>query len=97
MKKLDPFENLVLDKEEQELERAFTAGEYQSVPNGREQIEHYKEMAQRTLAKNKSITLRINAIDLERLKCKALEKGLPYQTMLGSVIHQLVTDGSAEL
>ena len=40
----------------------------------------------------KSINLRIRKFDLEQLKRRAKIEGLPYQTLLSSVIHKFVTD-----
>jgi predicted DNA binding CopG/RHH family protein len=50
-------------------------------------------------AKSKTISLRINEIILESIKHKASEEGLPYQTLISSVLYKFATgrlmDGSA--
>ena len=41
--------------------------------------------------KNKSISLRISSHDLEKLKEKAIDEGIPYQTLINSILHKYVT------
>ncbi len=58
--------------------------------------EKYAKMARETIEmrkkmkKNKTITVRISEYDLEKLKMKAVKEGLPYQTLLTSVVHKFV-------
>lgn len=98
--KFDPFQNLVLDTEEQEIEDAFERGEFTRV-RGKE-LERTKkllqEAAKNTIALRKSqpITLRVNTHDLLKVKAKAQAKRIPYQTLLGAVIHQYA-DGKSRM
>lgn len=91
-KKFNPFENLVLDEYEQELENALEKGEFASTPNFKETKKIFEEAAKRhiELRKSKSITLRINQIDLIKIKAKAEEKNIAYQTLIGLLIRQYV-------
>ncbi len=93
-KKFNPFKNLVLDEEEQEIEDALERGEYVSVPNLEESKKMWKQAAINTLKKRKakSITLRINELDLEKVKAKAAKKKIPYQTLLGLLISRYADD-----
>ena len=89
-KQHDPFANLILDDEEQAIEAAFERGEYQRDLNFEETKKMLEEAAGRYLELNtsKPITIRINQLDLIRVKAKAVVKNVPYQTLLGSLIHQ---------
>ena len=92
--KTDPFKNLVLDKEEQEIEHALERGEFVESEDA-ERIKNLFQEAAREhveLRKSKRITLRVNYEDLLRVKAKAKRNRIPYQTLLGSLIHQYAED-----
>lgn len=100
MKKLksDPFANLVLDEQEQALEEAFERGEYEESPNFEETKKMLEDAAARyiELNKAKSITARVNQLDLIRFKAKAKSRNIPYQTLLGVLIRDYV-EGRTEV
>ncbi|MFP4332583.1 MAG: CopG family antitoxin [Campylobacterales bacterium] len=83
--------NHTLDHEEQELLQSIESGEWESVENLDEEIEKYQEIARNTLKKDKRINIRLSTNDLEALKTNAIELGMPYQTLVSSVLHQYVT------
>jgi len=82
---------IVLDKEEQELSESVERGEWRSVPNLKEEIRNAKEYASATFAKNQRMNIRISKRDLDALKVKAMEEGIPYQTLAASVLHKYLT------
>ena len=88
--------NYVLDQYEQEIEDAARKGKighYSKKEHGALSAQ-LKEAAQNTIArlsKNKNITFRANSADIERLRAIAAEEGLPYQTLLSSVLHKYVS------
>ncbi len=82
---------IVLDKEEQELSESVERGEWRSVPNLKEEIMKAKEYARTTFAKNQRMNLRISKKDLDALKIKAMEEGIPYQTLAASVLHKYLS------
>lgn len=90
MKSKDPFTNLILDKEEKLLEEALEKGEYQTDSNFEDTKKMLQEAASQYLELNKSkpVTIRINQLDLIKIKAKAKRKQIPYQTFLGSLIHE---------
>ena len=51
-----------------------------------------QEIARATLEKNKRISILVNERDIFELKAKALEAGIPYQNLIGALIHHYVTD-----
>ena len=76
-----------LDKYEQKLENE--AELYRPVSKKKRlQIERILESARKT----KNINIRISESDLARLKQRSFEEGLPYQTLISSVLHRFVTD-----
>ncbi|KKU87957.1 MAG: hypothetical protein UY17_C0005G0011 [Candidatus Beckwithbacteria bacterium GW2011_GWC2_47_9] len=87
-KPFDPFENLVLDEYEQEIEDALNSGKLKPVPLSKKMIEKYSQIAKESLAKKKNINIRINLRTYLGLKKKAAKLGLPYQTLAGSILHQ---------
>jgi predicted DNA binding CopG/RHH family protein len=94
----DPFTNLVLDDEEKEIEAAFERGDFEEDTD----FESTKRMLEdatrrhRQLSTTKPITLRINQLDLIKIKSKAKRNNIPYQTLLSIAIHDLA-DSKKEL
>lgn len=83
---------------ENDLLTSFLRGEWQPVRNQKKLNEQYREMAAATLSKSRRVNIRITAQDLEGLQARAAEEGLPYQTLMASVLHKYVSgrlgDGS---
>ncbi|MBF0276096.1 MAG: hypothetical protein HQK84_12770 [Nitrospinae bacterium] len=79
-----------LDKEEQELLDALESGEFESdlTPSRREFIE---ESAKQTFKKDKRINIRISGRDLLGIQRRAMEEGIPYQTLVSSILHKYVS------
>ena len=86
----NPFTDLVLDAEEQALEMALERGEYEVDSQLVETRKMLAAAATRYLELNtsKPITIRVNQLDLIKVKAKAVVKNVPYQTLLGALIHQ---------
>ncbi|MEI8296086.1 MAG: CopG family antitoxin [Alphaproteobacteria bacterium] len=77
-----------LDEEEKRLSDSFDAGEWESVENLDEEIAKSRKAASLYLSKDKRINIRISSSDLERLKQLAAYEGLPYQTLITSILHK---------
>ena len=77
-----------LDKDEQELLDAFEADEFVSAPNLKAEKTHLQEAAKNTLNKTRNINIRLSERDLYKLKAKAIEEGIPYQTLASSILHK---------
>lgn len=80
-----------LDKEEKNLLNSFERGEWKSVKNLKEEIEKHRGYARQTLKKDKRVNIRISSMVLEELQTRAVEDGMPYQTLISSILHQFVT------
>lgn len=70
---------------------SFERGEWLPVKSQRKDNLRYQAMAVATLAKNRRVNIRITSMDLEGLQAKAAEEGLPYQTLMASVLHKYVS------
>jgi predicted DNA binding CopG/RHH family protein len=80
-----------LDTEEKELLASYEADEWQSVGNLEEKAQTYSDYASATFKKDRRVNIRISNKDLEALQKRALEEGLPYQTLIASVLHKFVS------
>lgn len=91
MKKFDPFANLQLTPEEEQIEKDIENGLYVSVKNQKEEIARIVAIAKNTDKKSKSISFRIDPKNLSHFKANAAREGLPYQTLLYSLVHKYNT------
>jgi predicted DNA binding CopG/RHH family protein len=85
-----------LDAEEREILDAFEAGELKSVENKKAELKKHQEYAVATFKKDQRINIRISSRDLQALKKRALSEGIPYQTLIASVLHKYVDNRFAE-
>jgi predicted DNA binding CopG/RHH family protein len=90
----DPFSDLALDEEERLLEAALEKGDFEENPDFESTKKMLEEAAgrYRQLHTSKPITLRINQLDLIKIKAKAKRNNIPYQTLLGAVVHDFAED-----
>ncbi len=84
-----------LNKEEREILESYEKDEWVSVSKPAN-ITKYKAAAKATFKKDKRVNIRISELDLELLQERALIEGLPYQTLMSSVLHKYVTGRFAE-
>jgi predicted DNA binding CopG/RHH family protein len=87
MKKLDAYEDAVLN--------AYETGKLTSVAS-KSQLAKFKAAARSTAVKDKRVNIRLSSGDLSDIQIKALEEGVPYQTLIASVLHKYVTGRLAE-
>jgi predicted DNA binding CopG/RHH family protein len=81
---------LKLAEDEQELLAALESGEYESVLTD-ERRKELQAAATHTFKKDKRINIRISNRDLTAIQAKASEEGLPYQTLVSSIIHKYIS------
>jgi predicted DNA binding CopG/RHH family protein len=86
-----------LTKEEKELLKSYENEEWTSIKNLKKKKTEYQRYARNTAAKNKRINIRLSEKDLANLKAKSLEEGMPYQTLVGSIIHKYIYGKFKEL
>lgn len=80
-----------LTKEEKEILESFEKDEWVPLPDGESEIGKHKRYARNTLNKDRRINIRISSKDLETLQLMAVEDGLPYQTLISSILHRYVS------
>ncbi len=80
-----------LDAEEQEILEAFERGSLKSEPKAEQEIREARQAARNTFNKSRRVNLRLTERDFLHAHIRALEEGLPYQTLLSSVIHKYLT------
>ena len=82
MTKADKYESEVLD--------AFERGALKSVAS-KSELARIKEAARATAIKDRRVNIRLTSSDLGDIQVRALEEGVPYQTLIASVLHKYVT------
>ena len=82
MPKLDAYEREVLE--------AYEKGKLKSIATKGE-LAKLKAAARATAIKDRRVNIRLSSIDLGDIQVKALEEGVPYQTLIASVLHKYVT------
>lgn len=87
----------VLDPEEEKILDAFEKGKLKRVKNFEQEKKRFQAIARNTLSKNRNINIRLSERDLHKLKVKAAEDGIPYQTLVGSILHRFANRESTEL
>ena len=85
-----------LTKEEQGLLDAVEAGEFESIltESRRKELE---SIASNTFKKDKRINIRISNRDLAAIQSRALQEGMPYQTLVSSIIHKYISGSLQDL
>ena len=84
-------QKLLLNKEEVVLEKEIENGEWVAVPDMVEEIKNYQSHARNALNKIKKINIRMSDWDYNNIKLRAVQEGLPYQTLVSSIIHKYLT------
>jgi predicted DNA binding CopG/RHH family protein len=79
-----------LTKEEKEILRDFDGGAYRSVAT-KQELETYRVAAHATALKDRRVNIRISSLDLAGLQTRALQEGLPYQTLIASILHKYLS------
>lgn len=77
-----------LDPEEQEILKALEEGKLVRVKDFAKQKKLLQQAAKNTLKKTKNINIRLSEKDLLKIRRKASEVGIPYQTLVSSVLHR---------
>ena len=78
------------DKEEKTIVDAFEKGRMTLSTPSKKEIETIKKTARKTIIKDKRITIRLYDHDYKGIQKKALEMGIPYQTLISGIIHRYI-------
>jgi predicted DNA binding CopG/RHH family protein len=80
-----------VSKGEKELLDSVEQEEWVSIPDFRKEAKRYQDYARATFRKDKRVNIRISEKDLTKIQKRALQEGLPYQTLISSILHKFVT------
>ena len=91
--KKEPYVSTYLDEEERKLIEAIeTDNDLPKSILTPEMLEEHKAAARNTISEaSTKVSLRLGKTDLARVKARALREGIPYQTLIKSIIHQAVS------
>ncbi len=83
-------DKFALTPEEQEIEDAFERGEYTPVADLEAEKIKYAAAARYTLEKTRTISIRLTEKSYNKIKASAAREGIPYQTLISSILHKHV-------
>ena len=81
-----------IDAEEKKILKEFDQGKLRSVHGRDKEIARYRSFTKSSLDRTKHINIRLSERDLQKIKVKAADKGLPYQTLVSSILHQYIRE-----
>ena len=80
-----------LDADERELLDSVERGEWKSAKGGKRARAQYSRYAKATFRKDRRLNIRLSSKDLEAIQKRALVEGLPYQTLIASLLHKFAS------
>lgn len=85
------MDNIELDEEEREILEAFERGDLKPAADKEAIIARLQSYAEASARKDRRVNIRLTAADLAALQSVAIEEGIPYQTLMASILHKYVT------
>ena len=82
------MKKIILDDEEKDILESYERGEWVPVKNAKKEIKKLQQYARNTLQKDKRINIRMSSKDLDQVQVIAVQEGIPYQTLVSSIIHK---------
>lgn len=79
-----------LNREEREILEAFDKGQLKRSRKADTQIKEHRVVAEATFRKDARINIRLSSRDLRAIQSRALKEGVPYQTLVSSVLHKYI-------
>ncbi len=79
------------ESEEKAILESYERGEWRPVKNPKGEVRKLRSYARNTLQKDKRINIRMSSKDLDQVQVIAAQEGMPYQTLISSVIHKYVS------
>lgn len=80
-----------LDNEEKIILDSYERDEWKPVKNPEREMKRLGEYARNTLKKDKRINIRMSSKDLDQVQVIAAQEGVPYQTLISSIIHKYIS------
>jgi predicted DNA binding CopG/RHH family protein len=85
------MKRILFDEEEKDILESYERGEWRPIKNPKAEMNKLREYARNTLQKDKRINIRMSSKDLDQVQVIAAQEGIPYQTMISSIIHKYVS------
>lgn len=76
---------------EEQISEDYEKGRFTSVAPSTAELKRFKEAARATFIKDRRVNVRLSSPDLMDIQARAAEEGVPYQTLIASVLHKFVT------
>ena len=86
------MKNIKLDKYEQEIEDNINV-DFLALDISKKRLALIRQSAKNTFKKDKRINIRLTSNDLNNIQIKVAKEGMPYQTLISSIIHKYANDG----
>ena len=80
-----------MDLEEKEVLESYDRNEWRPIQAKKAEIAKLQHYARNTLQKNKRINIRLAEKDLAGIQARAIEEGMPYQTLISSILHKYLS------
>ena len=80
-----------LDRYEKQVLSAYESGKLKPAATSESALRRYQEYARATLTKNRRVNIRVSTQDISDIQARAVEEGMPYQTLMASVLHKFAT------
>mgnify|MGYP007037764059 CR=1 FL=1 len=76
---------------EKQITKDYEKGQFRSVHPSKAELKRFRDAARATFVKNRRVNIRLSSPDLIDIQTRAAEEGVPYQTLIASVLHKFVT------
>jgi len=80
-----------MDDDERKILEAYEKGELVSTTPSKQAIDDFKAAARATFAKDQRVNIRLSSLDLITIQSRAMEDGIPYHTLIASILHKYAT------
>ncbi len=85
-----------LDREEREILESYERGEWKPIEDLEAEMERYREYARATLEQDCSVSVPISSNDLDAIQKLAVEEGVPFQSLISTIVHNYLASRSLE-
>ncbi len=80
-----------VNNEEKDILDSYEQDQWRPAKNRKREIKKLQQYARNTLQKDKRINIRMSSKDLDQVRVMATQQGIPYQTLISSIIHKYVS------
>jgi predicted DNA binding CopG/RHH family protein len=80
-----------VNNEDKDILDSYEQDQWRPAKSRKREIKKLQQYARNTLQKDKRINIRMSSKDLDRVRVIATQQGIPYQTLISSIIHKYVS------